>query len=275
MHGERLVVDDLVQPAVRLVVDPHPPLFLHHLALVGERVLVDPERRHPVGFEPQHQRQVLRRHRLPEHRLVVGRVGVALAADRRDHRRVRLGLDVLRALEHQVLEEVREAGAARLLVLRADVIPELQVHDRRRVVLGQDHRQAVRQRGHLVLELRRAGRRRERRRRSAATSSAAARRPHRARTRHLRFMHPSDQLADHLLTQSEPGESPSCRAADRADRRRRRCSKPANSSRRRRRPRAGRRPRDARRSAARGRQSPRRRRSCLPEAPGDTCRRAG
>ena len=65
------------------------------------------------------------------------------------------GLDVLRALEHHVLEEVREAGAARLLVLRADVIPELQVHDRRRVILGQDHRQAVRQRGDVVLQLRR------------------------------------------------------------------------------------------------------------------------
>ena len=36
MRRERLVVDDLVQPAVRLVVDPHPPLFLHHLALVRE-----------------------------------------------------------------------------------------------------------------------------------------------------------------------------------------------------------------------------------------------
>ena len=146
VHRERLVVDDLVQPAVRLVVDAHPPLFLHDLALVGERVLVDPQRRHPVGLEPQRQRQVLRRHRLPEHRLVVGRVGVALAADRRDHRGVRLGLDVLRALEHQVLEEMREPGAARLLVLRADVIPELQVDDRRRVILRQHHRQPVRQR---------------------------------------------------------------------------------------------------------------------------------
>ena len=118
-----------------------------------ERVLVDAQRRHPVGFEPQHQRQVLRRHRLPEHRLVVGRVGVALSADRGDERGVRFGLDVLRALEHHVLEEMREAGAARLLVLRADVIPELQVHDRRRVIFGEDHRQPVRQRECLVLQL--------------------------------------------------------------------------------------------------------------------------
>ena len=57
------------------------------------------------------------------------------ARRRRDHRRVAVGLDVLRALEHQVLEEVGEAGAPRLLVLRPDVVPELQVDDRRRVVL--------------------------------------------------------------------------------------------------------------------------------------------
>ena len=173
MRRKRLVVDDLVQPAERLVVDPHPALFLHHLALGREGVLVDPERRHPIRLEPQRQRQVLRRHRLPEHRLVVVGVGVALAADRRDVRRVRLGLDVLRSLEHHVLEEVREAGAAGLLVLRSDVIPDLQVDDRRRVILGQHDGQPVRQRRDLVLQL---GRTRGRRGRGylAVSSRAAA-----------------------------------------------------------------------------------------------------
>jgi hypothetical protein len=80
--------------------------------------LVDAQRRHAVGFQPQRQRQVLRRQRLPEHRLVFGGVGVAAPADARDDRGVRLGLDVLRALEHHVLEEVREAGAPGPLVLR-------------------------------------------------------------------------------------------------------------------------------------------------------------
>ena len=113
VHGERLVVDDLVQPAVRLVLDPHPALFLDHLALGLEDLLLDPERRHPIRLEPEHQRQVLRRERLPEHRGVFVRVGVALPADARDPRRMAFGLDVLRALEHHVLEQVREAGAAR------------------------------------------------------------------------------------------------------------------------------------------------------------------
>ena len=121
-------------------------------------VVVHAQRRHAVGFEPQRQRQVLRRQRLPEHRLVFGGVGVAAAADAGDDRRVRLGLDVLRALEHHVLEEVREPGAARPLVLRADVIPDRDVHDRRRVILGEDHAQPVRQRRDLILKLRRPDR---------------------------------------------------------------------------------------------------------------------
>ena len=145
VRRECLVVDDLVQPSVRLVVHPHPPLFLDHLALVDEVVLLDTERRHPVGLEPRCQRQVLRRKRLPEHCFIVGCVGVALASDRRNERGVLLGPNVLRALEHHVLEEVRKAGAALLLVLRADVVPHPEVHDRRGMILGEDHRQPVRE----------------------------------------------------------------------------------------------------------------------------------
>ena len=94
MHQERVVVDDFREPAVRLVLDAHPALFLDDLALAPERRVVDAQRRHAIGLEPQHQRQVVRRQRLPEDRLVLGRVGVAAAADARDERRVRLGLHV-------------------------------------------------------------------------------------------------------------------------------------------------------------------------------------
>ena len=120
------------------------------------------------------QRQILRRHRFPEHRLVVGGVGVALSADRGEHRRVRLGLHVLRALEHQVLEQMREAGAARLLVLRSDVIRQVHVHDRRRVILGQDDGEPVGQRRDLILELRRTRRRGRRLDGGGGTSSPPA-----------------------------------------------------------------------------------------------------
>ena len=51
--------------------------------------------------------------------------------------------DVPGALEHHVLEQVREAGPAGLLVLGSDVVPEVDRDDGREVVLGDDHAQAV------------------------------------------------------------------------------------------------------------------------------------
>ena len=153
VNGEGLLVDDLVQAAVGLILDAHPPLFLHYFALAHERVLLDPQRGHAIGLHPQHEREELRRHRLPEHGGVFVGVGVGLSAHGRDDRGVLLGLDVLRALEHQVLEEVRESRAAGLLVLGPDVKPQLHVDDRRRAILVEDHRQAVGQLQPLVDEL--------------------------------------------------------------------------------------------------------------------------
>ena len=55
-----------------------------------------------------------------------------------------LGLGhVARALEHEVLEEVREAGPAGLLVARANHVPDVYGDDRRQVVGRDDHAQAV------------------------------------------------------------------------------------------------------------------------------------
>jgi hypothetical protein len=68
---------------------------------------------------------------------------------------VRFGLDVLAALEHQVLEQVREARTARLFVLRSDVIREVEMHDRNGMIFFQHDREAVGERGDLILELRR------------------------------------------------------------------------------------------------------------------------
>ena len=53
------------------------------------------------------------------------------------------------ALEHQVLEEVREARSTRLLVLRADVVPDVDRDNRTVVILVHDHIEAV---GELLME---------------------------------------------------------------------------------------------------------------------------
>lgn len=54
--------------------------------------------------------------------------------------------DVLRPLEHHVLEQVREAGQAFALVARADVVSDVQRDHRRGMIFGQLYAQAVLQR---------------------------------------------------------------------------------------------------------------------------------
>jgi hypothetical protein len=61
----------------------------------------------------------------------------------KDEVRVLSGTDVGGALEHHVLEEVREAGAALALIARADVVIDRDGEDRRRVIFRDDHAQPV------------------------------------------------------------------------------------------------------------------------------------
>ena len=56
----------------------------------------------------------------------------------RDELEVLAARDVRRALEHHVLEEVREAGVPALLVAPADVVDDVD-RDRRRRVVGREH----------------------------------------------------------------------------------------------------------------------------------------
>ena len=53
---------------------------------------------------------------------------------------------MLRAFEHQMLEEVGEAGVSGLLVLGADVIPHVDGDDRAVVILVKEHVEAIRER---------------------------------------------------------------------------------------------------------------------------------
>ena len=123
------------------------PLVQHDLTLVvelrgrerGEQVP------HAVRLHPQRELERARRHDLP----VVGAIGVRRSVEQRSRllQRMEVSLVVVRRpFEHQVLEEVREAGAARRLVLRPHVIPHVHRHDRAVVILVNDHRQAVWQR---------------------------------------------------------------------------------------------------------------------------------
>ena len=76
---------------------------------------------------------------------VEGRRGVQRAARLLHKPEVPVRRHVPGALEHHVLEQVGEAGFPGRLVLRPDMVPEIDSHHGERIVHVQEHVQAVRQ----------------------------------------------------------------------------------------------------------------------------------
>ena len=146
----------LFDDAVRLVLDALAPLVSHDVLLIGEAGLIDDveEIAHAIRLEPQRQLELVRRHRFEVVRAIEigGAVDVA-AAGAFDGLEVRVGRHVLRRLEHHVLEEMREPGAAGLLIRGADVVPQIHRHERQPMILRQDHIQAIRQREFFEVDL--------------------------------------------------------------------------------------------------------------------------
>jgi hypothetical protein len=146
-------------PANPRIVQP-PPLPVE-LGLGGERreVVHDavPLTRIHFGFHPQRQLELVAGQRLEVVRPVEpGRRVVDPAGALDDREVLDLG-DVAAALEHEVLEQVGEAGAAGLLVPRADDVPQVDRHDRRQVVRRDDDAQPVGERPLVEADQRQSG----------------------------------------------------------------------------------------------------------------------
>ena len=129
-----------------------PLLVLHHAALLVELGLGDGAEQvaHAVGLEPEREVERGGRHVLEVVGAVFVRRAVQVGGADALERALELLVVVLAPVEHQVLEQVGEAGPAGALVLRADVIPDVDRDDRRLVVLVDEHGQAVRQHEPLV-----------------------------------------------------------------------------------------------------------------------------
>ena len=134
---ERRAVGHVVVALAALVLDDV-PLVLHGLVVEGGE-----QRAHAVGLQPEGELQLVGGHGLE----VVGALetgGAVERAARALHQfEVAVALDLARALEHQVLEEVSQAGTSLDLVAGTDVVPEAHRRDRGQVVLGEHHAQAV------------------------------------------------------------------------------------------------------------------------------------
>ena len=137
--GDQFVGDSVgLVLALALLVLDHAALFVQ-LGLVHRAQHVP----HAIGFHPQGHVQ-----RRPRHVLeVVGAVFVGRAVEigRADalHGLEVVVVEVLRTVEHQVLEQVGEASLAGLLVLRSHVVPDVDRDDWRLAVLMNHQRQSV------------------------------------------------------------------------------------------------------------------------------------
>ena len=114
------------------------PLFQHRLALGLPVRGVDLEVREALRLQPQRQLQRWLGHDLVEVRAIRRRVGVEHRADGFQILEMLHLSDLVGALEHHVLEEVRQPGQAGLLVARADIDHEAD-GDQRRGAVGLHH----------------------------------------------------------------------------------------------------------------------------------------
>jgi hypothetical protein len=84
---------------------------------------------------------------------IIGAIGICCAIDSGTHRLEFFKIltrIVLGALKHQMLKQMGKTGATCRLVLGADVVPNIDLHNRQIVVLGQNNRQAIFKGVHLV-----------------------------------------------------------------------------------------------------------------------------
>ena len=136
----------LVQDRVGVPLDPVAPLVQHDVALGRDHRVGQHEVGHAVGLELHHLAEVLLGDALEIGGVVGGGEGVLVAADRRDALAELVARMLRRALEHQMLEEMRDAGLAGRLVGRADLVPDHVGHDRRAVIGDDDDLHAVAER---------------------------------------------------------------------------------------------------------------------------------
>ena len=161
LEGERAHL--FAEESTRIVLGARAPLLDDDLALGGDLLGIQEQVLHAVSLEIDHQVELLRRDRDVIGGDVLGCERVVLAAILLDELRELLGTVARRALEHQVLQEVSDAGRPPKLVARADAVPHLEGHDRAAWIFEQQHVQpVVERRGHDTVLAARAGRNEQR-----------------------------------------------------------------------------------------------------------------
>ena len=154
----------LGQPRLRVVGDPHVEFFEHDIALRQHVLVLQDQPGHAIGLEFHHPGQLLARHALVVAGIVRRGERVLVAADPKHGLGKFTDRVLAGALEHQVLEKMRQTGFAGRLVGGADLVPDHLRDDGGAVIRDHHNLQAVaeseaggRLRGHRGLGERAAG----------------------------------------------------------------------------------------------------------------------
>ncbi len=131
--------------SVRLVVIALPPFIFYHVTLVVQLLLCQggKEVSHPVGFKEEGERRMFRRDDFVVVRSILACRAVHLGSDRLETAEVLAVRHVGGALEHQMLEEVCQAGPAGVLVFRSDMIHDFDRDDGNGRIAVEDDREAI------------------------------------------------------------------------------------------------------------------------------------
>ena len=136
-------IDLLGEAGTRIVSDALVLFFENDVALGQNDVIRELKPGHPIGLEFHDRLQLVARNALVVARVILRREGILLAADVRDHLREFSRRIFRRALEHQVLEEMRQSRLARRLVGGADFVPDHMRHDGRAAIRDDHNLQSV------------------------------------------------------------------------------------------------------------------------------------
>ncbi len=131
--------------AVRPIFDALPPFVKHDVALQIELALIDLGAKiaHTVGLEPEKKRQRGRGRDVEVIGPVLSGPGVVSTSGRFHPRIKSFGRRLLGPHEHQMLEQVREAGAPGPFHPGANVVGDVDGHLGHGVVLAENQHQAV------------------------------------------------------------------------------------------------------------------------------------
>ena len=144
MMGEERRLHRLAELRAGVAVAMHAPLLQHHIALGRDDVVGEGQACHAVGLERHAGLEVLLGDLLEIGGEIIAGEGVLHAADLGDEfRELALGME-FRAFEHEVFEEVGDAGLAQRIVGRAVAVPDHVGHDRGAMIGNDDDVEAVR-----------------------------------------------------------------------------------------------------------------------------------